>query len=770
MKKIEITFGFLCSFMLTILMFGMSLSLFAQEESPTVTKQKIIVKKIIDEDGNETTETTETEVEVNVESIENMDGDYDIDVDETVENGVRKKVIKIRIDSENGELPQDILDELEALGINLNIEGSGEETIIIGTDDGEEGEQDIQMFKFKKGEAIPEDVQKLLEEQGIDLDEIKKGEEHGIRMIKRFDDLDEEVDMLKLVNSGKSGTIDRQTKIFRIASIDDLDEDLIKEIEDMGVTESELRTRFDDAENSLRIYKEGLQPVTVESDNKMAEAQVFFMPEEGEMIEVEDDIDMIWIDKEQLDEFQNEVEKLKLDSRKLTNEKRPFLGINMENTESGVRVLKVVKDAPAEKAGLQAGDVIKTINGNPVANTDDLVIQIAQLKIGDVVSVGYIREGQNRTANATLGEREMPILGMQDFDFEMPEMPRIPRIATERGHLGVTLNNDATIEHVKPESAAANAGLEVGDQLLKIGEISVSTADDVVHAMTRALPGTNTDVTFKRDGTEQTVTLVPGMPTRKRHHRHRHHQTCSPDDKARWMKHTKADCEKRCSTPFLGIYMEERDRDVDSYDVEITGIVQNTGAEAAGILQGDILRKINRTRVSSVKDVVDIISEYEPGDVIRVQVLRDGKKKRIKATLSNQTQDDVFSPCDCATGEINTNAMTTKEIIIIKENSEADIPDMGIDTNRELELDDIDLFPNPNNGTFTVRFSTWSKALTTISIIDVSGKEVYRENIKDFNGRYDNQIDISTAPKGTYFLNIIQGEKVFTEQFVFGND
>jgi len=100
MKKIEITFGFLCSFMLTFLMFGMSLSLFAQEEAPTVVKKKIIVKKTIDEDGNENTETIETEVEVNLEDYENMEGGVDIDVDETIENGVRKKIVKVRVDDE----------------------------------------------------------------------------------------------------------------------------------------------------------------------------------------------------------------------------------------------------------------------------------------------------------------------------------------------------------------------------------------------------------------------------------------------------------------------------------------------------------------------------------------------------------------------------------------------------------------------------------------------------------------------------------------------
>lgn len=640
----DITFGFVLSMLLTTLMFGMSLSLFAQgEEPPTVIKKEIKIKKIIDEDGNETTETIETEVEVDASEWENIEGEFDIDIDETIENGVKKRIVRVQAGGENGELPQEIQDELESLGIDINIiEESEKRTIIIDSDEEGEGKQDhdIRIFKMNADEEMPEDIRKILEEQGIDLDEIKEGEQK-IRMYKTDSDFGGNNQMNRFFRKENRNVIDRQTKMFRITNIDVLDSKIINEIAKMGISETELRERFDAAEKSVRISKEGLENTKVELDILGLQEQMFMR-----------------------------------------------------------------------------GMIAETIP-NP------------------------------------------------DADFEWTEKKknkvRIPRIATKRGYLGVNLDHDATILKVESESPAANAGLEAGDRLLKIGKIKVETADEVIKAMEKALPGTNTNVAFQRANTEQTVTVVPEMPPHRKQ-RHRHKNTCSPDDKAHWMKRMEADCERRCSTPFLGIYMEEKDRDFDNYEVKITGIVQHTGAEDAGILEGDILLKVNRASVSNVEDVVDEISKYEPGDKVKVQVLRDGKKKRIKATLSNQTQADIFSPCDCSTGEVNAEAMTMREIILIKENA-ADIQ-IDIDTDNTLNLDEIDLFPNPNNGTFTVRFTTESKAPTTIWVIDVSGKEVYREVIQDFNGRYDNRIDISNQAKGTYFLNINQGDKIYTEQFI----
>ncbi len=771
----DITFGFVLSMLLTTLMFGMSLSLFAQgNETPTVIKKEIKIVKMVGEDGNITVDTITTEVEVSAEDWNGTEEEFDIDIDidETMENGIKKRIVRVQVDGEDGELPQELQDELESLGIDINIiDGSEKRTIIV--DPAKAGDNDIRIFKIDSDEEMPEDIRRLLEEEGIDLDEIKKEGGQGIRMFKTEGGFGGNDNMNRFFREGNTDVIDRQTKIFRITSIDDLDNEIIDEVEEMGVSVAQLRERFDAALNTVRIYKEGLQPAEVEVDAPMSQQQMFFIGDDEEVVEINPNMDFNWVEED----FEVETEKLEELEGKLEEMQRrmgdafkdkPYLGITMRDNGGAVVVLDVAEDSPAAKAGLKEDDIITTLNSVKIENTEALIEEIQKMKVGDALQIGYTRANQTYTTNATLAKREMPnFRHIQRMEMpQMPNMPRIPRIATERGHLGVNLDQDATILRITPESPAAEAGLEAGDRLTKIGDINVATADDVISAMEKALPGTNTDVTFQRGDDEYTVTVVPAMPPHRHHKRFRHKNTCSPDDKAHWMKRMEADCEKRCSTPFLGIYMEERNRDSDEYDVKITGIVQNTGAEDAGILEDDILLKVNRASISNVQDVVDEISKYEPGDRIKVQVLRDGKKKRIKATLSNQTQADIFSPCDCSTGEVNTEAMIMREIILIKENP-ADVR-IDIDTGNTLNLDNIDLFPNPNNGTFTVRFATESKTPTTVSVISVTGKEVYREVIQDFNGRYDNRIDISNQAKGTYFLNITQGDKVYTEQIILG--
>ncbi len=796
----NITFGFVLSMLLTTLMFGMSLSLFAQDDnSPTIIKKEIKIKKIIDADGNETTETIETEVEVNAEDWEDMEGEFDIDIEETIENGVKRRIVRVQAGGENGELPQEIRDELESHGIDINIiEGSEKRTIIIDSDEeGEEGEDhDIRIFKIDSDQEMPEDIRKELEKHGIDLDKIREGGQ-GIRMYKTEDDSDGNHGINHFFRQeNSSNLIDRQTKIFRIASIDDLDNEIVNEIVEMGISESKLRERFDAAENTVRIYKEGLEPSEIEVDAPSTQQQFFFMGDDAEIMEINPNTDLEWVEKkiqQEIDGAKTQQERLEKRTERIRDminkmsedRQKAYLGIRMQDSENGVEIVHVAENSPAEKAGLQKGDKVTTLNGETIKETYDIIIQVQEMQAGDALTIGYTRKGEAMTANATLDKVGEPMtpeekIEMQenfmrtlpDFDKKRERKHRrmghrpMPRIATERGHLGVHLDPDGTITSVGPESPAADAGLQAGDRLLKIGAISVTTAEEVIKAMQKALPGTNTTVTFQRDNAEQTVSLIPAMPPQhERRFRHRRN-THSPDHKARRIERMKADCERRCNTPFLGIYMEEKDRDFDNYQVKITGIIQHTGAEAAGILEGDILLKINRVSVSNVQDVIDEIAKYEPGDKIKVQVLRNAKKQRIKATLSNQTQADIFSPCDCSTGEVNADAMTTREIILIKENA----PQLPIDiaTNNTLNLDNIELFPNPNNGTFSIRFVTESKAPTTISVIDVSGKEVYREVIQDFNGRYDNRIDISNQAKGTYFLNISQGDKIYTEQFILG--
>lgn len=74
-------------------------------------------------------------------------------------------------------------------------------------------------------------------------------------------------------------------------------------------------------------------------------------------------------------------------------------------TNGGALVTSVEKDSPAEKAGLKAGDVITSIDGDAVRDAGDVSEEIAGTDEGEV-AIGYLRDRKPGTASATLGPRE----------------------------------------------------------------------------------------------------------------------------------------------------------------------------------------------------------------------------------------------------------------------------------------------------------------------------------------------------------------------------
>ena len=96
---------------------------------------------------------------------------------------------------------------------------------------------------------------------------------------------------------------------------------------------------------------------------------------------------------------------------------RPYLGITYVAVEDaqtaaqlgvnayGVYIVDVVKGGPAEKAGLQAGDRIVSIDGSEIAEKDDLGTLMQKHAAGDTLSFTVARDGQMQTVSVTLGEK-----------------------------------------------------------------------------------------------------------------------------------------------------------------------------------------------------------------------------------------------------------------------------------------------------------------------------------------------------------------------------
>jgi serine protease Do len=99
---------------------------------------------------------------------------------------------------------------------------------------------------------------------------------------------------------------------------------------------------------------------------------------------------------------------------------RPWLGVGLYTVDrtvilryklavdKGVLVTEIVSGAPADVAGIKAGDVITSIDGKDVASQDDLVQIIRSHKVGDSVSVVYWRGNSQNSTSVSLAQAPPP--------------------------------------------------------------------------------------------------------------------------------------------------------------------------------------------------------------------------------------------------------------------------------------------------------------------------------------------------------------------------
>lgn len=93
------------------------------------------------------------------------------------------------------------------------------------------------------------------------------------------------------------------------------------------------------------------------------------------------------------------------------------------------------------------------------------------------------------------------------------------------------------------------------------------------------------------------------------------------------------------------------EEDIDDLSgVYVNSVYENSAAEEAGLKKGDVILKINKTDVTNVAELQDLVARNRPGDEIDVTFKRDGKTKTVSAKLKNLDnqikivkRDDAYS-------------------------------------------------------------------------------------------------------------------------------
>jgi hypothetical protein len=184
--------------------------------------------------------------------------------------------------------------------------------------------------------------------------------------------------------------------------------------------------------------------------------------------------------------------------------------------------------------------------------------------------------------------------------------------------------------------------------------------------------------------------------------------------------------------------------------------------------EGDSNHVIKKYEISVEKDLDG--NDYEVHKQQEVFILTDEDGN---ITMNQDDQDHVMVWID-EEGNKTTKktihkkkdktAFSTARIEPVTANDE-DLSSFNLAGMPQLELPSIQYYPNPNGGEFTLTF-TGPKRPTIVRILDLKGNMKMEENITDFNGTFNQVVNVKHFDQGTYLLQIFQRDKVLNRKLI----
>ena len=147
----------------------------------------------------------------------------------------------------------------------------------------------------------------------------------------------------------------------------------------------------------------------------------------------------------------------------------------------GALVNSVQSGSPADKAGIRRGDVITSVNGSAVRDSNDLRNDVAQLQPGSTAKLAIVRDGKEQSVNVTLTERKLtdrenegggPVRDGSGFGMGVEPLTR-----DRAQELGIEASSGVLVSEVQPNGRAADAGLRPGDVIVEVDRKPVSSPD-----------------------------------------------------------------------------------------------------------------------------------------------------------------------------------------------------------------------------------------------------------------------------------------------------
>jgi len=159
----------------------------------------------------------------------------------------------------------------------------------------------------------------------------------------------------------------------------------------------------------------------------------------------------------------------------------------------GALVAEPQEGSPAAKAGIKSGDVIVSLNGEPVPDARTLARRISSMPPNTSVKIGVFRNGREEVLSMVLGElpkeRQAKLDTNRQDDQQGTDLPRLGLSLAPAADVGGAGNQGVVVTQVDPDGAAAAHGFKTGDVILDIGGKAVNALADVRRAISDAKSG-----------------------------------------------------------------------------------------------------------------------------------------------------------------------------------------------------------------------------------------------------------------------------------------
>jgi membrane-associated protease RseP (regulator of RpoE activity) len=315
------------------------------------------------------------------------------------------------------------------------------------------------------------------------------------------------------------------------------------------------------------------------------------------------------------------------------------------------------------------------------------------------------------------------------------------------------------ITQVVPGSPADQAGLKPFDYLYGMDDEPFTDDRDFHDRMDEYQPGDKVSLQFQRAGEALTSSAQ-----------------LIDDEQADQLKVEDG------GDPFLGVsYLHQQKQPRQG---PVVGIVRCSTAAGMGLQDEDVIVQIDDYPVLDWHDLSAAIDARKVGDPIRVTYMRDGETFTAAAPIrSASATHDAEQPCpEDAPAPVPTPEEPIAQVIpapteeavavsmeeVQPEEAKAMEEEKGIDMPlvNDLTIEKLNVFPNPNTGLFTLRFDLPQPGSTNIRIFNSSGREVYSYQLSDFQGTFEDQINLTNEFAGTYFLMVQQGAQSMVKKVV----